>query len=98
MTHDGSVRGWIETRTPPVPEGCETWMAPASPHAEASVTALVLEARQSLTRVQEADDRSRLGAFDLLAADGFVTWACESALEQVDPVASLTGIVDALLE
>lgn len=98
MTHDGSVRGWIETRTPAVPEGFETWMAPASPNAELSVTALVREARRSLDRVQKSDDRTRSGAFDLLAADGFVTWACEAALGQADPVASLTGIVDSLLE
>jgi uncharacterized membrane protein len=73
-------------------------MTPANPDSRGLVSALVGEARRSLSEVRDSEGRARAGAFDLLAADGFVTWACEAALEEVDPVTSLTGIVDALLE
>ena len=98
MTDEATLRGWVERRTPPVPGGFQSWMAPADPGAMVSVSALMAEARRSLARLESPGDRPRDGAFDLLAADGFVTWACEAALEDADPVASLPGIVDALLE
>lgn len=95
---DETVGEWIDHRTPPVPEAFRRWMNPASPDTPMSVAALVREARRSLARGREHDPRAREGAFELLAADGFATWACEAALDERDPVASLTGIVDALLE
>ncbi len=98
MTAEETVRGWIERRTPPVPEKFRRWVTPATPDVKMSVSALVGEARRSLDRGRDLDPRAREGAFDLLAADGFVTWACEAALDARDPVASLAGIVEALLE
>jgi hypothetical protein len=39
----------------------------------------------SLERALEPEGRERGGAFDLLAADAFVTWAAEAGLEREDP-------------
>jgi uncharacterized membrane protein len=42
--------------------------------------------------------RERRGAFDLLAADGFATWACEAALEQPHADERLNDILLVLLQ
>lgn len=97
MKTSPSVVEWIADRTPPTPRGFQHWMVPSRPEASMSVSALVDEARHSLALLRGGEVRPRDGAFDLLAADGFVTWACEAALEEPDPVASLHQIVEALV-
>ena len=60
--------------------------------------ALVHEARVAFGRARASEGRPRAGAFDLLAADGFATWASEIALDDTDPDAALRGVLDALME
>lgn len=85
---------WLESRTPPVPEPFRRWMTPEAPEAEASAGALAEEALAALSRALDGTDRPRRGAFDLLAADGFLTYACEAALETDDPAGVLDGLIE----
>ena len=94
---DVTLRQWIADRTPPVPEAFSDYMQPAQPEVTAGVDALVAEARRALDLALQGDVRERGGAFDLLAADGFATWACEAALEQPHADERLTDILLALL-
>lgn len=84
---------WIDGRTPPVPEGFRDWMRPQDPSAPAGVESLAREAGAALARSLAPEGRPRGGAFDLLAADGFLTWACEAALESQDPSAVLEDLI-----
>ncbi len=99
MTDDTKalLRSWIEGRTPPVPADfrehvrLEDPQRPGSTAAE-RVNGLVEETRLALARAADRDDSDRAGAFDLLAADAWATWASEAALETEDPVATLTDL------
>lgn len=85
---------WIAARTPPVPGDFGRWMRPSDESAPAGVTALAAEAEQALSRALSPEGRPRGGAFDLLAADGFLTWACEAAIESDDPDAALQRLIE----
>lgn len=98
MTTPPTLESWVASRRPPVPEGFRAWMKPGNPAVQVSLEALVEEARSALRRAESPTDRPRGGAFDLLVADGYATWACEAALDEADPVTSLRRVVDALLE
>lgn len=93
-----TLRDWITSRQPSVPEAFADYMQPAEPDAAAGVDALVAEAGRALGLALQGDARERRGAFDLLAADGFATWACEAALEQPDADKRLNDILLALLQ
>lgn len=93
-----TLREWIMSRQPPVPEAFAEYMQPAEPNAVAGVDALVAEAGRALGFALQGDARERRGAFDLLAADGFATWACEAALEQPQADERLNDILVALLK
>ncbi|MDT8342394.1 MAG: hypothetical protein RQ751_12850 [Longimicrobiales bacterium] len=67
-------------------------MRPVRCEAPAGVEALAREGARALAGALEPAGRPRGGAFDLLAADGFVTWACEAALEQADPLEVLHAL------
>lgn len=93
-----TLEAWLRGRTPPVPETFRAWMRPAHPDAPASVDTLAAEAMGALAAALSPGDLPRRGAFHLLAADGFLTYACEAALEEEDPVAALDGLVRRLTE
>lgn len=88
-----TLREWLEARTPPVPRAFGEWVLPEEPEAEAGVEPLVREAEAALARALSPEGRPRDGAFDLLAADAFVTYACEAALQEDDPLEVLHGMV-----
>ena len=84
------LRSWLAGRTPPppdvlplpVPEGTGS---PAARLTEAAAAALA----------RALDGRGeRGGAFDLLAADGLLTYACERAAESDEPEAELVDILE----
>ena len=92
-----SLADWLAARTPKVPEPFREYVTfvdpdrtPVSP--EDRVAALTSEARAALGRARARDAADRAGAFDLLAADAWATWAAEAALETEDPVAALTDL------
>lgn len=97
MNDARSVAQWIERRQPPVPSGFAPFVAPSAPDVPASAAAFVAETRAALGRMERSTEL-RKGAFHLLAADGFVTWACERALEEESPMDALRGVLDALTE
>lgn len=87
-----SVPDWLTKAEPPVPEefAARLELAPATgPDPDRLVSA----AEESLERALEPDGRERRGAFDMLAADGFLTYACEEALEADDPAPVLAAMV-----
>jgi hypothetical protein len=71
-------------------------MTPSDGGAPAGWQALLSETRVALGRALAPEGRPRKGAFDLLAADGFATWACEAALETDDPDAVLRELIQSL--
>ncbi len=88
------LSAWIGSRTPPVPAGFAEWMRPSNPDRPALPADLADEAAAALDRTLTGSGRPRGGAFDLLAADGFLTWAAEAALDEADPDAALQRLVE----
>lgn len=91
-----ALSGWLGRRNPPVPATFAPWMRPSRPDAPAGWEALLAETRVALDHALDPEGRPRRGAFDLLAADGFATWACEAALETDDPDAVLRELIQSL--
>jgi hypothetical protein len=93
------VRAWLAPRLASVPTDVPRdvpgWLEPARPLEPATPEALCREARECLERAADAT-RLHGGAFDLLAADAFATWACQAALEVDDPDAALARVVGSL--
>ena len=92
-----ALSDWLAERTPPAPPAFEPWLALADADVSTGPAALVELARAALLRAEEPGARPHAGAFDLLAADAWVTYACESALESDDPRRALDGVLAALL-
>ncbi len=86
------IRTWIETRRPPAPMDLGRWL-----HADAesgSMTErITFLARTALDEARAQPGRVRESAFQLLAADALVTYACEAALEEANPPAALRTIL-----
>lgn len=92
-----TLSDWLDGRTPVVPVAFRPWVRLRDPDREADspeerLAALTEEARGSLSDARRRDPADREGAFDLLAADAWATWAAEAALDTSDPVASLTQL------
>ena len=98
MTSDGTtLSAWIARRRPPVPTDFRPHVRLDDPDREAAtadarVDGLVAETRSALSRASSRDASDRAGAFDLLAADAWATYAAEAALDTHDPVATLTEL------
>lgn len=80
---------WLEGSDPPVPAGFLPWLAvpgvgdegSGAPSAEALLEAALGSLRLALT----PEGRERRGAFHLLAADAFATWAAKAGLDRDRP-------------
>jgi len=88
---------WLAGRSPRVPDAFQSHVAPQEPDrvpatAAERVDLLASEAQDALGRAGDRDVADRAGAFDLLAADAWATWAAEATLEADDPVAALTDL------
>jgi hypothetical protein len=87
------VRGWLARRAPEPPPPLRRWLE-AVPCAGAGLgEALLGGALVELGQARAAPGRVRESAFHLLAADALVTYACEAALDDVDPVGALGQIL-----
>jgi hypothetical protein len=99
-----SRSAWLRGIDPPVPEPFLSRLAPVleegaipgSPSDSPDPTRpfpdpelLMDAAMASLGRALAPEGRERGGAFDLLAADAFATWAAEAGLAKEDPEAWL---------
>lgn len=89
------LEGWLAKRRPPssVPLTRWTSRAPSDPDMT-PVRSLMSVGRQALEAALERPGRVRDSAFELLAADALITYACEAALDTDDPEASLKWILE----
>ena len=85
-----ALRDWLASRTPAPPDALILPVEDASGDLTATLAdAGALALTQALTGQGE-----RSGAYDLLAADGLLTYACESAAGAVDPEVDLLQILE----
>lgn len=93
---------WLEGRVPPVPIAFQPWMdelrGVGSTHlSEPGAEAFAEAAESALNQSLNPTGRERGGAFDLLAADGLVTYACEAiVMQSQDPLPALRTVVQRL--
>jgi len=85
---------WISGRTPAAPVEFAKWLNPEVEASGCLSSALLDEALRSLNRALAHPGRDREGALHLLAADGFLTYACEAATEADDVGATLRNLVE----
>lgn len=92
-----TLSAWMAERDPP-PAAFRPHLASTDPCAGEGdlVDALLAEARRAL-RDALAGRGERSGAFRLLAADAYLTYACEAALEGDAPGSALLAIVQGLV-
>jgi hypothetical protein len=87
-----ALRNWLASRTPAPPDALLLTVEDASGDPTAMLAdAGALALAQALTGQGE-----RSGAYDLLAADGLLTYACESATGAADPEVYLLQILERL--
>ena len=84
---------WIGSRAPSAPSGFAPWLSTDSGVDDDVPSALLLEAVHSLDEALARPGRNREGALHLLAADGFLTYACEAAAEADDVGATLKSLL-----
>lgn len=88
------ARTFLATRTPPPPEALAAWLSRADLDGVAPLGGLASEGLEALDRARAEPGRVRESAFHLLAADALLTYACEAAMEEDDPAASLTDLME----
>jgi hypothetical protein len=95
-------RGWLESRTPAPPAELRAAVEAAlgaSNATEPQPTSGLADAGTSrLAAALGSPGRVRTAAFDLLAADALVTYACEAALESEDPDGVLAALALRMVE
>lgn len=92
------LRSWVSSREPPVPDAFLELVHPGvSSEAEPSAQALLAEARSAL-RDALTGTGERRGAFRLLAADAYLTYACELAAESEEPTRALERVALRVVE
>jgi len=91
-TREERFRRWLESRVPPIPDPFLSLLQEASGslHDEGEIGGLGLAC---LSRALGSPGRNREAAFHLLAADAFLTYACEEAARQPDPSVSLRALL-----
>lgn len=99
---------WLDRVEPPVPGSFRKWLEPPDVGGGAPLAGdgsagtlppadrLEEAGLAALDRAIRPAGRERGGAFDLLAADAFLTWAAEAALEEEDPEARLDALAHRL--
>jgi hypothetical protein len=93
------LAAWMADREPPPPGALLAHMADAPEvpaDADPALDALLSVARRAL-RDALAREGERDGAFRLLAADAYLTYACEIALESSDPGGALLRVAEAVV-
>jgi len=88
------VRAWLAERTPRPPDALDLPVA----SADVPLTRLLADAGATALERALAERGERRGAFDLLAADALITYACEAAASAADPEAELLGVLERLAQ
>ena len=85
-----ALRNWLASRTPAPPDA----LLPPVEDASGDPTATLADAGALALARALTGQGERSGAYDLLAADGLLTYACESAAGAADPEADLLRILE----
>jgi hypothetical protein len=94
-----SLEAWLAARHPSAVMDLDPWISGSRDGAsgsgpEARVDTLTRLAASALTAARERPGRVRESAFELLAADALLTYACEAALECEDVEGTLLRVLD----
>ena len=84
---------WLDARRPSVPNGLKEWLA-VDDELPVSVGGLADLGIAALDRAEVSRRLDRHAAFQLLAADAFLTYACEAAVDEPDVASRLHLILD----
>ena len=84
---------WLDARRPTVPGGLKEWLA-VDDDLALSVAALADLGIAALDRAEVSRRLDRRAAFQLLAADAFLTYGCEAAVDEPDVASRLHLILD----
>ena len=84
---------WLDNRRPPVPNGLKEWLA-VDDELPFSVGGLADLGIAALDHAEVSKRLDRHAAFQLLAADAFLTYACEAAVDEPDVASRLHLILD----
>lgn len=90
-----TLEQWLEGRTPGIPEAFHPGLR-VDPTGPVSVDGLVTRGLLSLDKALGLPGRNRDAAFHLLAADAFITYACEAATEGGDVLGGLEGVLNGI--
>jgi hypothetical protein len=88
-----ALRSWLLARDPPAPASLLEHLDGTSATAGDLLQTLVGEATHALEDAR-AGAGERRGAFRLLAADAYLTYACEVALEREDATGALREVLE----
>ena len=88
-----ALRDWLDTRRPAVPDGLKERLA-AEGEVAVSVAGLADLGIAALDRAEVARQLDRHAAFQLLAADALLTYACEAAVDEPEVASGLHLILD----
>jgi hypothetical protein len=86
------LRRWLQDRTPAPPDA----LALSVPAREGDAAELLTEEGTRVLARSLAGEGERRGAYDLLAADALLTYACEAAARADDPEAALLRILQSI--
>jgi hypothetical protein len=94
-----SLDAWLAVRHPPAVMDLDKWVSRGGDGApvsgpESRVGTLTALAMSALESALERPGRVRDSAFQLLAADALLTYACEAALECEDAEGTLLRVLD----
>ncbi len=85
---------WLDNRAPPPPDRLRSRFEPVHGGGASLSEALGRLAVGHLAEALKLPGRNRAAAFYLLAADALLTYACEAAVEQEDPEAALSRVLE----
>ena len=87
------VLDWVRAREPAPPPELLLWLEAGGDDGLGS-SVLARRGVQALHDAMQEDPSNRESAFRLLAADAYLTYACEAAVDDRDVAAILVGILD----
>lgn len=91
-----SVDRWLEGRLSAVPPVLRSWLHRSEGPDTGVMEPLVARGRAALADAVARPGRNRDAAFHLLAADAYLTWACEAAAEEADPGDALAALIQSV--
>ena len=87
------LRAWVAAQEPPAPDAFLELVEERAPSQERTTLDRLMSETRVALRDALAGRGERRGAFRLLAADAYLTYACELAIESSDPESALERIV-----